>query len=357
MLTYFEGRYELVIMFIISGVALAAFLVSYLYERRRVLIGFLFNLFLLCIVGIISFTAVTSSNIFLSLLSTVFLVGIIGILVFGIYILIVALFMNARIVMKKERRSVANLLTFFLGILLMVYVILDMIQINRFFSSDINMFLNGIHVVVFYYMIDLCSFLTAALIYQFNKPQLNQDFIIVLGSKLMGDRVPPLLGSRIDRAIAFYHKQSKVGKCPKIIFSGGQGSDEEISEALGMQSYAVEKGIPIEHTILEDGSVSTLQNMTLSKDIMDRLMPNGYKSIFVTNNYHLFRAGIYARLAGLKSQGLGAKTALYFLPNAIIREYIAIVVMYKKRHIIMVSLILINAFILAILPYILKMLE
>ena len=56
-------------------------------------------------------------------------------------------------------------------------------------------------------------------------------------------------------------------------------------------------------------------------------------SHFTTNNYHLFRAGLFARMAGLKADGIGAKPLL-FLPNAFIREFIAIVVMYKRRHII-----------------------
>ncbi|MDB8790818.1 YdcF family protein, partial [Romboutsia sp. 1001216sp1] len=78
---------------------------------------------------------------------------------------------------------------------------------------------------------------------------------------------------------------------------------------------------------------------------------SGYNSIFVTNNYYLFRAGLYAKKANLKSDGIGAKTALYFIPNALIREYIAIVVMNKKRHFIVVSFILICSFILALINY------
>ncbi|MBC8863025.1 YdcF family protein, partial [Escherichia coli] len=69
-------------------------------------------------------------------------------------------------------------------------------------------------------------------------------------------------------------------------------------------------------------SVNTLQNMQFSKKKMDAIMPE-YNSLFSTNNFHLFRASLYARKAGLKSQGIGAKTALYYMPNALIREFIA----------------------------------
>lgn len=73
---------------------------------------------------------------------------------------------------------------------------------------------------------------------------------------------------------------------------------------------------------------------------MDQLQPLPYKVIFTSNNYHIFRAGIYAHQAGLKADGIGAKTALYYLPNAFLREYIAIVALHKKRHFIICGLIM-----------------
>jgi len=38
------------------------------------------------------------------------------------------------------------------------------------------------------------------------------------------------------------------------------------------------------------------------------------------------------------------KTALYYLPNALIREYIAYVVMHKRRHMIFVLICFLSAF-------------
>ncbi|SFC50871.1 YdcF family protein [Clostridium uliginosum] len=351
MLTYFQGKYEIVILVSLSIISLAIFLISYFYERRRLATGFLFNLFLFFTVITLGFMSVTANNLFLEFFGLIFYLIIFGVLAFGLYVLIIGLFINAKIVMRREQKSMSNLLTLFLGIALIAYIIIDLINIDRFLPQDVNAFLSGIYIIGGYYIFDVFNFLMSSFIYQLNRPKLNQDFIIVLGSGLIGDRVPPLLASRIDKAIEFYNKQSKVTNPPKIIFSGGQGPDEKVSEALAMQSYAINKGVPIKNTILEDKSVSTLENMKFSKNIIDNLMTKSYRSIFVTNNYHLFRAGIYARLAGIKSQGVGSKTALYFLPNAMIREYIAIVVMHKKRYAIIIILILIFSFILAMLPY------
>ena len=77
--------------------------------------------------------------------------------------------------------------------------------------------------------------------------------------------------------------------------------------------------------------------MRFSKETMIEDFGNANFRHFTTNNYHLFRAGLFARMAGLKADGIGAKPLL-FLPNAFIREFIAIVVMYKRRHIIVCGL-------------------
>lgn len=214
-----------------------------------------------------------------------------------------------------------------------------MISPGRFLSPNFTPLFAGVALVLVYFFFHLTNFLTAYFLYQFNRPKLNQDFIIVLGSGLINDKVPPLLASRINKAMDFYWKQADVTFPPTIIFSGGQGPDENLPEAEAMQQYAIEKGIPPEHTLKEDRSVNTYENMLFSKQIMDSLKGSKYNSIFTTNNFHLFRASLYAKQAGLKSQGIGSKTAFYYWPNAMIREYIAIVVMNRKRHIIVIGTI------------------
>lgn len=44
------------------------------------------------------------------------------------------------------------------------------------------------------------------------------------------------------------------------------------------------------------------------------------KIAFATTNYHVFRSGIWAQLAGLRAEGIGSKTKWWFWPNAFIRE-------------------------------------
>ncbi|SII38806.1 Uncharacterised protein [Mycobacteroides abscessus subsp. abscessus] len=48
-------------------------------------------------------------------------------------------------------------------------------------------------------------------------------------------------------------------------------------------------------------------------------------------------------MAGIAANGVGGATSFYFLPNAVIREYLALVVLYKRRHAVAFGLIVLIA--------------
>lgn len=329
------------------------FLISYLKDPRKIINGFLFNAFVCFFLLFCVIISVNSSSDVLRYIIILPILALLIMLPFGIVALMFGLFLNARILMKREGRRFTNCLTLLAALGMLFFMLLPIINPASLVSSHLEPIFAAISLISFYFFIHLSNFLSAYFLYQFNRPRRNQDFIIVLGSGLINDKVPPLLASRINKAIDFYWKQAAVNTPPTIIFSGGQGPDEGLPEAEAMQSYAVEKGIPLEHTVQENRSVNTYQNMLFSKEIMDSLKPEGkYKSIFTTNNFHLFRAGIYARQAGLNSQGIGSKTAFYYWPNAMIREYVAIVVMGRKRHMKICGTILGFAVFVSVLSFI-----
>lgn len=175
------------------------------------------------------------------------------------------------------------------------------------------------------------------------RPKPDKDFIIILGAGLLnGNEVSPLLASRIDRAIDFYQAQINSGqKHPLIICSGGQGGDEKIPEGVAMRNYVLQKDINPDDVVAEDKSVNTIQNFLFSKKIVDRYKLNPNNGIFVSNNYHIYRAADYAKNAGMKISGIGSKTSGFFLPNAIIREFIAILMKHKIANLLVILLFIV----------------
>lgn len=153
-------------------------------------------------------------------------------------------------------------------------------------------------------------------------------YIIILGAGIREEEITPLLRSRLDKAIAYQEKQRE-----KITFivTGGQGSDESVSEAFAMRQYLLHAGILNEQIIMEEKSTSTLENMLFSKEkIMEDW--SGEKPpviLFSTSNYHVLRGVMCARRVGMKAEGIGAPVAFYLLPSAFIREFVALLVHYK----------------------------
>lgn len=143
------------------------------------------------------------------------------------------------------------------------------------------------------------------------------DYIILLGAKVNGTTPSLSLQSRIDEAARFLIEHEKT----MVIVSGGQGRDEDISEAKVMQQGLIEHGIDKNRMIVEEKSTSTYENIVFSK----ALLPSGLDTgLLVTNDYHLYRALLIARKEGLNVSGLPAKTPLITVVKSYVREYLAI---------------------------------
>jgi len=282
---------------------------------------------------------IESGNFAIRILFALILLPLAVIISFGIYGLIFILLTNSYIILKKERRSFAHALTLILALCVIGFSLVTHFLQNVEVPDSIQIFLFTGYFLLSFYFVHIIQYAIASILANLSRPKYNQQYIIINGCGLINGKAPPLLASRVDKAIEFYNKQKQVSHAPKLIMSGGQGSDEPISEARAMMEYALLKGVSEDDIILEEKSETTLQNMKFSKEIMDNneaADEKPYRSIFSTSNYHLLRTGMYARAAGLRINGIGSKTALYYLPNALIREYIAYVVMHKRRHMIFV---------------------
>lgn len=154
----------------------------------------------------------------------------------------------------------------------------------------------------------------------------TEQTVIVLGCGIRGERVSVGLAKRLDKAVEYHEKNTEA----MIIVSGGQGPQEDISEALAMKRYLVDKGVPEEKIIMEDKSTSTIENFKFSYDIMfEKNLPSHYSVVFVTNAYHVYRASEYAEVQGFKDiKHLGTDIVWYTIPMNYMREMLAVVKMW-----------------------------
>ena len=251
---------------------------------------------------------------------------------------------NGLILLKREGRSKANYLSMLLGIVILLFFTLMSFRLgdrNELFYT--NHFLNILFAFIAYsYFIfgfAFVGFMLYSILYLFIPKKKHYDFIIIHGAGLLdGEKVTPLLKRRIDKAVEAYHK-SKNPRI-KIIASGGQGGDEKISEAQAICNYLLEEtDVPREAILLEEDSTTTYENLLFSKEMGERLVTSP-RFLFVTNDYHVFRTSTYARRIGMKGDGLGCRTAAYYIPSAFIREYIALCVKMRWLFITLYVLVI-----------------
>ncbi len=122
----------------------------------------------------------------------------------------------------------------------------------------------------------------------------KEDAVIVLGAAVHGDRPSAVLADRLDTAVEYYEQNEKA----VIVVTGGKGLQENITEAAAMEKYLIGKGVPKEKIIKEEKATSTFENFVYSKEILDQKFGNEYTIAYITNEYHIYRAGAIAKTAG-----------------------------------------------------------
>ena len=250
-----------------------------------------------------------------------------------IFMVPVMLIFNGIQMMKKESRSLGNMLSLFLGVFVGVGEIAAVF--SAFGVVDIGVFAHYnraamfIGMTVFYFCCILLAFVIYTLFIQWVPHRMNYNYLIIHGCGLLrGREISRLLANRLDKAIAIYNKCRLK---PILIPSGGKGSDESISEAEAMKEYLLSHGIPAEHIIIENRSTTTMENLINSKEIIDA-REGKKKTALITSNYHVYRCLLYANKLKMKCTGIGAKVAWYYWPSALIREFVA--VFTRKRYLL-----------------------
>ena len=148
----------------------------------------------------------------------------------------------------------------------------------------------------------------------------HQKTVIILGCRVKGDVPSVALQKRADEAY-FYLLQNPNSIA---VLSGGQGKDENISEALCLKKLLCDRGIEAKRLYCEELSTSTDENIRFSKQIIDE---NGFCSdvVIVTSEYHQFRARKICEKYGLTPYQLSSKTQPILLPTFLLRELMAII--------------------------------
>jgi len=301
----------------VSSILLVAAAISFVTDRRRLRNGvFIVSGAVLGWLGLLLVSGNNSVPVLMTLA-----VGLL--LMVSVPVLAVFLVLNGIIMLRREGRSMGNLLSLLAGLAVVaVPLVLAGLQTA---APGLGSVTSVVALVAGYVGFVFVSYLVYSLIYSNLPPRRHPEYVVVLGSGLAGSSVPPLLAARLDAAVRLY-RGKHGGAIKALIPSGGQGADELLPEGTAMARYLQQKGIPANRIIVEDRATTTMENLTFSRDLMER--PDAPVTV-VTSSYHVFRAAMFTRRAGLRAHVTGARTAGYFIPSAFLREFIAILATYR----------------------------
>ena len=144
--------------------------------------------------------------------------------------------------------------------------------------------------------------------------------VVVLGCQVRGTVPSRLLRFRIEAAAEYL--QEHPGSV--AVLTGGQGSNEDITEAECMYRELVKRGIDPARLYKEEQSTVTLENLQNAKDVIEQ---KGLHSpvLIVSNSFHIYRAKQMAADLGLDAEGLSAAGMWYSTPTYILREAMALI--------------------------------
>lgn len=164
-----------------------------------------------------------------------------------------------------------------------------------------------------------------------NGEPVESDYLLILGARVKGETVSLSLKNRLDRGLEYLNLYPEA----RAVLSGGQGPGEDLSEAEAMKRYLVARGIPENRLILEDSSTDTAENMRFSRDVLKEqgVDLSAFSMTVVTNDFHMLRAKMLAKRAGLQVTGYSSRTPEFTIPKAYTRELAAFAKSYFfDRH-------------------------
>ena len=130
------------------------------------------------------------------------------------------------------------------------------------------------------------------------------EILIVLGTTVNGTEPSPMLKQRLDAAVDYLNAHPDSA----CIVTGGKGDEVNLSEAECMYNYLTAAGIDPSRITMEDRATTTVENLRNVRTMLDT-----NEVTILSSDFHLYRAGLIARDAGLTATLLPAKTEPFSL--------------------------------------------
>ncbi|MDR1205536.1 MAG: YdcF family protein [Peptococcaceae bacterium] len=185
-------------------------------------------------------------------------------------------------------------------------------------------------ILAFLFAVTFISIETAILVNARSDSALDEPppskYLIVLGAGLNGSEPSATLISRLRTAREYLERHGEV----VCVVSGGQGADEDVSEAEAMKRWLAGHGIAAERILTEGASTSTAENIRFSLELLRSEYGDVTDALICSNGYHLFRARWLAERGGATGYALKAPDRYAYLGAlGYFREFFSVALMWR----------------------------
>lgn len=167
--------------------------------------------------------------------------------------------------------------------------------------------------------VGFCGFNCVMMANYASQPLQQVNCVMILGCQVRGSEPGYDLLSRMKTALPLIEANPDV----PVIVTGGKGRGEDITEAECTKQWLISQGVAEDRIYTEDKSHSTATNFEYSAPLLEEFGISDGIAV-VTNDFHQYRANIFAGRLGLSTGHYSAQTRLLVLPNYLIRELAAL---------------------------------
>ncbi|GLB52584.1 hypothetical protein NBRC110019_16240 [Neptunitalea chrysea] len=131
------------------------------------------------------------------------------------------------------------------------------------------------------------------------------DVALVLGAGTSKGKISYVFEQRILHAVKLYKNNS----VKYIIFTGGYGEGQTISDSKAAKNFVISKGVPAKNILIEESSTITFSNIKNARKVMDE---TGLSSaLLVSDPYHMKRAMAMCNQMNIKALPSPTPTSMY----------------------------------------------
>ena len=145
----------------------------------------------------------------------------------------------------------------------------------------------------------------------------SPDALLILGCRVRGNNPEPMLRMRAEHAASFLnaHPDTVAVCCGGVVHD-----DQTTSEAAAIREILLQNGIADSRILLEDRSQTTFENFVNAKRLLAQLNLPQKNLAVLSSEFHLLRASLIGRLAGVRAQTVAAPSPKDLLLQNYLRE-------------------------------------